>query len=171
MRSIEMKVSPLVELRHIPGYEGHYAATKCGRIFSFKSNKYLKPHIHKGYERLTLYRDGIGRSFDVHRLVALAWVPNPNNHPMVNHKDGNKRNNRAENLEWVTPRENASHAVSRGLFGGKRRTLTMKEAALIRLLYEEGQSITALARMFGVNRSVIWYIVNYRTYLRPRKAG
>ena len=161
----------MIEMRPIPGYEGLYAATKCGRIFSFLSGRFLKPELHKGYYRLRLYRDGQRKAFDVHRLVALAWVPNPRNHPMVNHKDGNKRNNHASNLEWVTPRENAAHAVRRGLFGGKRRKLSMSDAMLIRLLYDEGMSISSLATMYGVNRSTIWYIINYRTYVRPRKAG
>ena len=70
----------------------------------------------KGYMRLRVTLDGVKHSYKVHRLVAMAFVPNPEDKPQVNHIDGNKNNNSADNLEWVTNRENARHAIDTGLF-------------------------------------------------------
>lgn len=160
-----------MRMRHIPGYEGLYAVTECGRIFSFRSGSFLRPYLHKGYWRVKLYdRLGRRRNYDVHRLVALAWVPNPMRLPVVHHKDGNKLNNHASNLEWVTNRENTLLAAAQGRMGG-RRTLSMSQALDIRRMFLAGYSISELARMFGTSKSTIWYIVNYRTYRVPRRVA
>lgn len=75
-------------MRDIKGYEGLYAATSCGRIFSYRAKKFLKPRItKKGYCRVLLYKDGKGKDFYIHRLVAEAYLDNPENLPQVNHKD------------------------------------------------------------------------------------
>ena len=91
--------------KDIQGYEGMYQVSSHGRVKSFKKNKVkiLKPQMHyKGYEFVTLHKNGIGEKCKVHRLVAKAFIPNPNNYPVVNHKDENKSNNNVENLEWCT---------------------------------------------------------------------
>jgi hypothetical protein len=63
-----------------------------------------------GYENVNLYKNGVGSMFAIHRLVALAFIPNKENKPQVNHKDGIKTNNHVENLEWMTCSENQLHA-------------------------------------------------------------
>lgn len=68
-----------------------------------------------GYYRAVLYIDGRQVRRLVHRMVAQAFIPNPNDLPQINHKDGNKLNNRVENLEWVTPQENSQHSYGAGL--------------------------------------------------------
>lgn len=94
--------------KDIPGYIGKYQVTSWGRVYSVDGEKFLHPYIHfKGYLRIDL-RDASGKRkhFKVHRLVAEAFIPNPEGKPQVNHIDGNKQNNSFTNLEWVTDEEN-----------------------------------------------------------------
>lgn len=75
--------------------------------------KFLKPETQKtGYQRVTLCNKGKTKRFLLHRLVALVHIPNPDNKPCVNHKDGNKQNNAVDNLEWVTYSENEYHSYN-----------------------------------------------------------
>lgn len=89
-----------------------YEITRSGEVINKHSGRHVKPQDNgKGY-----YRVSIGGKLQfVHRLVATKYVPNPNNLPQVNHKDGNKHNNCADNLEWVTNQQNRDHAIKEGL--------------------------------------------------------
>lgn len=86
----------------------------------------LKPEeTSKGYLRVDLYdKEGKRKHFKIHRLVAQAFIPNPENKPQINHIDGNKQNNSITNLEWVTDAENKEHRkrVSEGLYGDYKNT-------------------------------------------------
>lgn len=98
-------------MRDIKGYEGKYAVTSCGKVWSYKSQKFLKPFTDKdGYLLITLY-NGKAKTFTVHRLVALAYIPNAENKPQINHKDENRQNNSINNLEWVTAKENINYGT------------------------------------------------------------
>lgn len=101
----------------INDYEGKYLISKDGIIKSAKTGK-IKALISdaKGYQRVGLCNKYL-KTHKVHRLVAINFIPNPDNKPQVNHKDGNKKNNKVENLEWVTNAENSSHAYKTGLKG------------------------------------------------------
>ena len=91
----------------IKGWEDKYSITNDGRVYSYFSNKYLKPVFDKdGYATVNLSRDNVVRKYKIHRLVAETFVDNPNNKQVVNHKDFNRSNNWFENLEWVTQEEN-----------------------------------------------------------------
>lgn len=79
-----------------------------------------------GYMIVTLVRDGVKKNKRVHRLLCEAYLPNPLNKKHVNHKDGNKLNNSLDNLEWVTPKENAQHAVRIGLCDKRRKAQETK---------------------------------------------
>lgn len=100
------------EWRDIKGYEGLYKISSNGEIYSSISGKERKLKISKsnGYVLIDLYKDGVGKWFRVHRLVAEAFVPNPNNLPIVMHLDNNKQNNHYTNLKWGTISENTKQA-------------------------------------------------------------
>lgn len=91
-------------------FESEYEVSLNGEVRN-KSTKHIKSLriTEAGYYRVTLYPSG--KSYTVHRLVAQTWIDNPNNYPVVNHKNGNKLDNRVENLEWCTVQYNTRHAI------------------------------------------------------------
>lgn len=86
-----------------------------GRILKPFKMRGTSPNSDKWYKYVCLYACGEAVNMRLHRIVAEAWIPNPHNKPFVNHIDGNKANNQAENLEWVTNQENVDHANRLGL--------------------------------------------------------
>lgn len=100
-------------IEEIPGYVGLYQVTNLGSVY--RNGKRLKSFINGKYTKVNLYKDGVMTQHTVHRLVATAFIPNPDNKKEVNHKDGNKTNNHVSNLEWVTSSENRQHAYDTGL--------------------------------------------------------
>lgn len=108
----------------IPGFEGLYMASNNGKIKSCERlslngfrirERILRPSFEKfGYSKVVLCKDNIIKTFKIHRLVALAFIPNPENKPMVNHIDCNTKNNCVSNLEWCTAMENYMHSVKLG---------------------------------------------------------
>lgn len=99
--------------REIEGFKD-YMISNTGDVYSKISNKILKPRKHTGgYLRCGLR----GKDKFIHRLVAQAFIPNPQNKPQVNHIDGDKTNNCVDNLEWSTSSENIGHAHRTGLIG------------------------------------------------------
>ena len=107
----------------VPGYEGRYEVSSLGRFKTLVRNSrgitILTPYLKDGY----LYICFSDKKYRTHRLVAAAFTPNPDNKPDVNHIDGNKTNNTASNLEWVTPKENMAHAQKIGLIKPFREEL------------------------------------------------
>lgn len=97
----------------IDGYRGLYKISNKGEIKSLISNTILKPCIVNGYERVNLYKKSEIKQFKVHRLVAIAFIPNPENKPCIDHINGDRVDNRVENLRWVTHKENANNLITK----------------------------------------------------------
>lgn len=126
--------------KDIPGYESSYQASNLGNIKSLsrlvghpkggmkltKEKVLKKQNGSNGYFIVGMHKNGEGGSKTVHRLVALAFIDNPENKKEVNHKDGNKKNNQIDNLEWATISENRHHAFDTGLQKGPKHLLGMK---------------------------------------------
>jgi hypothetical protein len=102
-------------MKYIKGFE-NYGICKNGMIYSHLVNRFLKTNVTKsGYEKVNLFINGKEKVCLVHRLVAMAYITNPNNKPYVNHINGDKLCNIYHNLEWVTAKENTRHAWDNGL--------------------------------------------------------
>lgn len=137
--------------------------------FSERKGKTLKLNWNpKGYAIVKLYREGRKKTITVHRLVAIAFVSNPENKTMINHKDANKTNNTPENLEWCCNAENIQHAYDHGLIPRNKgeecynSKLTEKDVQYIKENYKKGckeLGARGLARKFNVTHSLVLNIV------------
>lgn len=97
-------------MKDIKGYENLYSVTSCGKVWSCKSKKFLKPFKTKdGYLQVELCKNGIGKKYYLHRLVAEAYIPNIDNLPQVGHNDDIKEYCCVKNLYWTTQAENNMH--------------------------------------------------------------
>lgn len=116
--------------KKIFGYEGLYKISNRGNVFSHNKDGIMKPLTKKGYLMIRLSKDGKERVFFVHRLVAQAFIPNPENLATVNHKDFNKTNNDVRNLEWMSAVDNVKHARENGRYGGWYKDLVKIKAQI-----------------------------------------
>lgn len=105
-----MEINIFEVWKQIDGYP-NYVVSNLGNVKNTNKDKQLKPKTHRdGYMCVTLYSNGVRKMFQIHRLVSIAFLPNIENHPIVNHKNGIKDDNRVENLEWCTVSQNTKHA-------------------------------------------------------------
>ena len=149
-----------------------YIATSDGKIFNEKTGKYLRPQSNGQYYKVTLTLDrSKQQQFLLHRIIAECFIPNPMNKKEVNHINGNKYDNRVENLEWVTPSENQIHSVKTNLrkhgtdlWNGK---FTKEQVLEIIKRRQNGESCRKLGEEFGVNATTISAIsrgLRYKEY-------
>jgi hypothetical protein len=155
--------------KDIENYHGLYKVSNLGRVKSFKKGKgfILKACIiPRGYLILNLYNNKKMNAFYLHRLVAKAFIPNPENKPEVNHINGIKTDNNLKNLEWCTRSENAKHAYRMASKNGKkfgRIKLTDWQVKKIRESYKKNiANISEIARVFEVSHCCISNIVHYK---------
>ena len=162
-------------MKDIEGYEGRYQITEQGHVYSLISGRYLSPSVRNkkstrpknrqnDYLSIGLYpKGGPMKLHSIHRLVAETYIPNPNNLPEVNHKDGNKRNNDVSNLEWTTRKGNAIHSWKTGLQKSSNRRFTDAQVRFIRE-HEGIVSRRELSERFGVSERTIGLIQKKYTY-------
>ena len=174
--------------KDVIGFEGAYQVSNFGNAKSvdrkvkhnfgglaLKKGKLLKLIPDKdGYLRVNLKRQQKTNNRIVHRLVASAFIDNPENKPQVNHKNGIKNDNRVENIEWCTTFENRQHAYDTGLQnsftrqGEKNNFNKLREEDVrgIRLLYNKKNGFTQkrLSEIYGVTQSCVWNIIKNKTW-------
>ena len=161
-------------------FNNKYVATENGRVFTFRANHHKwveqkgREQSH-GYVRMSID----GRDAYLHRIVATCYVQNPHGYPEVNHINGNKKDNTANNLEWCTRAQNNKHAFETGLRSykelsimanspknlekaKKRRKITFNQAEEIRAI--TGATDTEIALKYGISRATVYYIRKGKIY-------
>lgn len=140
-------------IRAIPGYPGYYATIE-GDILKKRGNSFFKltpSKVHNDY-----YTVKIIHRVKVHRLVALTFIPNPNNYPIVCHKDNNPCNNRAENLYWGTQSHNMQQMVRDGR---QRKSKIVNYKTEVLLLHSHGFSISEIAESVAISKTSVNRII------------
>ena len=153
-----------------------YMVSTDGMVKRVETDRILKQKLDKdNYLSINMSMGGRGntRQVFVHRLVAEAFIPNPENKPLVKHIDGNPINNCVENLKWVTPKENVEHSIKIGLKNNDHGSLSCNsklspnEISYCRKMYQPRSKLygcRALAKRFGVSKSTMSYVLNNKTY-------
>jgi hypothetical protein len=158
-------------MKDVEGFEGKYAVTQDGRVWSYpkhgRKGSWMKQSINntgKGYCRVDLFDGHSNRKpCLVHRLVAKAFIPNPNDYPYINHKNGDTQDNRVENLEWCTQKMNCQHAFRTGLskmpcLSGEKHpmaSITEDDVREVRRMNKHGFGDTKISQKLGITRSVV----------------
>ncbi len=155
--------------KQIPGFEGLYDVSSDGDVFSFKTSKLLKVCIGSaGYPQVDLCRQGKRRTYAIHQLVAAAFIGGRPDGMVVCHNDGDKMNNRPENLRIDSQTENNRDKITHGtIAAGEKNSkakLTADSVIEIRRLAASGISHRAIAGQFGVSRPAISHIVRGDTW-------
>jgi septin family protein len=166
----------------VVGYEGIYEVDATGRVFRVEGAIVCrgrwgvmsrvvpaaerKPQIHRnGYRFLVLSKNGKTRTELIHRLVANAFLSNPDNLPEVNHEDGDKTNNAVNNLKWVTKSQNAHHKVNvLRLHVGDNHPNAKVTEAIVREIRASKETGVVLAARYGISRCTISVIKNGKAW-------
>lgn len=144
----------MTEWFDIPGYEGLYQIRADGTVRNAKTNNYLSGNVNShGYMVMSLTRDGKKKDCKLHRLLALTFLPNPNNFGCINHKDGDKLNNSLGNLEWCTKGYNNRHA--REVLGVEMTAKPVCQSTLSGDFVALWVNISAAAKSVGVTSPCI----------------
>lgn len=140
--------------KRIKGFPA-YEVSNRGNVRSGGRIMPAKPDVFTNRRSVILHNGKLKKNLRIARLVALHFIPNPENKPCVNHKDGNAANDCAENLEWVTHSENMQHAYQNGLIRKPKRRLTDSDKLAMRELKEAGAKTRNLARIWGCSLNTV----------------
>lgn len=164
----------MAEMKDIAGFEGRYAVSDDGRVWSYVSNKWLSAPLNDwGYPKVCLHGSDKPRTVTVHRLVAETFLKKPQDCNEVNHIDGDKTNNSLPNLEWVTGSQNAQHAWdtglqsnNKGIFAAQkaRRKFSDQAVIAIRQMAQLGWTRRVIAELYQCNQGSIDKIINLKSY-------
>lgn len=177
-----MKDLKFVQVKWLPcpGFENSYEVSNYGQVRSI--DRYCSGRkglikgqiIHsdlnqKGYPQLRLYNSNKKYVRNQHRLVALAFIPNPNNLPQVNHIDGNKENNCVTNLEWISNSDNMRHAYKLGLKCSKGENnsnckITDNQVTQIKLIYNTGKSSKYISEELDIKLHIVRQIISGKSW-------
>jgi transcriptional regulator with XRE-family HTH domain len=156
----------------VVGFEGLYKVSNIGRVRSSRRGTIMIPHpLKDGYLRIRLRKEGKDFSFLVHRLVAMAFIPNPNNYDTINHKDFNTQNNCVENLEWCTQKYNNKYSRDAGHYHysekareAAKRNRKISDELAIKIFddYKKGMKQADLASKYDVTRAFVCRLVHGR---------
>ena len=179
-----------LDMKDIPGYEGRYAVTRDGRVWSHKKetpvgknggvrldgDRWLTLTVGnrgKGYHRIALVNaEGKRKMWLVHRLVAITYIPNPDSLPFINHINGVTTDNRVENLEWCDAKGNVVHAYKNGWIkmpnqsgaANSQAKLTVDDVRAVRNMAADGIGDTEISRLTGFNRSTVRDVTKHRRW-------
>lgn len=155
--------------RIIPGFD-NYSIDRNGNVFNLTSGRILNPYNHRGYNRVSLYKNGKLYKFKIAVLKALCFIPNPHNYKVINHIDGIKHNDEISNLEWCTSEYNSSHAHKMGLskppgsFPNNKFNAKL-DWGKVRKIRKSQINNRQLAKRYKVTDSIISNIKNMKTWV------
>lgn len=143
-----------------------YYVNKIGEVYSTRMKRKLTPKVnHDGYLRVQIWEKGNVEFVSIHRLIAETFLPNPDNKPFVNHLNGDKQDNRIENLEWCTQKENIAHAWKTGLSHRPLNTAGLKVAQFTKdgEFVRDFPSLMEVERTYGYKHSNISYAIRHNS--------
>lgn len=147
----------------------NYSISNLGNIINNKFNKVRKQQTDKdGYKKIMLYKNNKSKLLSIHRLVAIAFIPNPNNKEQVNHKDNNPSNNNVDNLEWNTPLENTQYCIKQGrkyIVSGDKNGNKKLDWNKVNEIRQSNLTIKELTNVYNMSFDAIYRIVANKSWI------